>query len=185
MNFVELLLHNWFFVLLVIVSFLSWLNKRTGRRPGNPHPGGRRPSPPKPRAPMPPFGGGSPWAAGKSGDGPLPAPKAHEEHRRPARSPFRGPGAKAARPPAPPMESSAAGNNEPRDAASPREMTAPPREAHSTPSGAAGERPAPEARTRPASAAGPGLDPYSAVQGFLWSEVLGPPRAKNPYRKRC
>ncbi|WFA20762.1 hypothetical protein ERY13_27700 [Paenibacillus mucilaginosus] len=158
MKFVEFLLSNWFILVIGYILVTSFLRKARG--------GGGEEQPP--RRAMPPFGGG--------GEGGWPTrPAAPPAARRGAAGcpAVAGGGARPAKPERERLP-------EPEPAAAAQAQRQKPQASRPQSVPAAAERPS--ARwggwRKPLR-----LRPQDAAQGLLWAEVLGPPRAKRPYRR--
>ncbi|MCZ8518717.1 MULTISPECIES: hypothetical protein [Paenibacillus] len=160
MRVVEFLLSNWFIVVIGYIVVTAFLRKARGGGEGGSA---------APKRSMPPFGGG--------GEGGWPA-----------------------RPSAPPeaQQGSSGPSGRPAAAARPVRQAMPDHRPEPAPSEARTLRrqeppatavEAPRAPARPSGAAadaGGGLlrlKPQDAARGLLWAEILGPPRAKRPYRR--
>ncbi|GLI08306.1 hypothetical protein YDYSG_43370 [Paenibacillus tyrfis] len=153
----DLIMSNWFVVVILYIVLSSIVRKlKTGGKGGRgvPQPQGRTP-----KGGMPSFGGdGSGWPGMAK-----PMPKAQPVQARPAEMDRR-----RSRP-APLPEASAAAasaSEQPSTAA----VTSPFAEPQGTGENAA-------------AAAFGSLTPQDAARGVLWAEILGPPRAKRPFRR--
>ncbi|WP_248926662.1 hypothetical protein [Paenibacillus hamazuiensis] len=166
MNLIELLFKHWYLLFIAYIVYTMIRAKRQAASGGEPKP---------PRGAMPPFGGGAPL--GRPAKPAAAKPPAQSGR---AAGPAAAPGT-AARPaasaPAP-----AAATAEPRGAAMPP-----------VPASAPERRPPAAAPKTRGSEAGEALPPLLAedgsakrqlLQGVLWAEVLGPPRAKKPFKQR-
>lgn len=163
----DLIMSNWFVVVILYIVLSSIVRKlKTGGKGGRgvPQPQGRTP-----KGGMPPFGGdGSGWPGSAK-----PMPKAQPVQARPADS-------GGARP-------------QPAEMDRRRSQPAPLSEANAA-TASASEQPSTAAVTSPfaepqgtgenaAAAAFGSLTPQDASRGVLWAEILGPPRAKRPFRR--
>ncbi|MCP3772009.1 hypothetical protein NLX71_01570 [Paenibacillus sp. MZ04-78.2] len=162
----DLILSNWFVVVILYIVLSSIVKKlKTGGKGGQ---GVPQPQRRTPKDSMPPFGGdGSGWPGSAK-----PMPKAQPVQARPA-----APG--GVRPQLAEMEprrSQLAPLPEDVAAASP---------ASGQPSAAAAAFPfaKPRGSGESTAAAFGGLTPQDAARGVLWAEILGPPRAKRPFRR--
>lgn len=163
---VDLILSNWFVVVILYIVLSGIVRKlRTGGKGGRgvPQPQGRAP-----KGGMPPFGGdGSGWPGSAKS-----MPKAQPVQARP----------------------SALGGDRPQPAEMDRRRSQPAplpdanaaaAPAPEQPSTAAAALPSADPRGSGESAASAfgSLTPQDAARGVLWAEILGPPRAKRPFRR--
>ncbi|MGF9912124.1 hypothetical protein ABEX47_29160 [Paenibacillus ehimensis] len=163
---IDLILSNWFIVVIAYIVLSGIVRKlRTGGQGGRgvPRPQGRAP-----KGGMPPFGGdGSGWPGSAN-----PMPKAKPVQARPADSGGARPqlvemGGRRSQPT--PL---------PEDAAVAAPAAERPSAAAAAPSSAE-----PPGSGESAAAAFGSLTPQDAARGVLWAEILGPPRAKHPFRR--
>ncbi|WP_054975961.1 hypothetical protein [Paenibacillus sp. A3] len=163
---VDLILSNWFVVVILYIVLSGIVRKlRTGGKGGRgvPQPQGKTP-----KGGMPPFGGdGSGWPGSAQ-----PMPKAKPAQARPADS-----GA--------PRQQRAEMDCRRSQPAPLPEAIAAPAPAPEQPFSAAAAFPSAEPRGSGDSAAASlgSLTPQDAARGVLWAEILGPPRAKRPFRR--
>ncbi|KZE76480.1 hypothetical protein AV654_23760 [Paenibacillus elgii] len=162
----DLIMSNWFVVVILYIVLSSIVRKlKTGGKGGR---GVPQPQRREPKGSMPPFGGDvSGWPGSAK-----PMPKAQPVQARPAQS-------GGVRP-------------QPAEMDRRRSRLAPLPEANAA-AAPSPERPSASA-TAPsfaelqgpgenAAAAFGGLTPQDAARGVLWAEILGPPRAKRPFRR--
>ncbi len=164
----DLILSNWFIVVIAYIVLSGIMKKlRTGGKGGRgvPQPQGRAP-----RGGMPTFGGdGSGWPGSAN-----PMPKAKPVQARPTDSGGARPqlvdmgGRRSQAAPPPPPEENAAAISAPKQ---------------STAAGAALSSGEPPGSGESAAAAFGSLTAQDAARGVLWAEILGPPRAKRPFRR--
>ncbi|CAG7606110.1 hypothetical protein PAESOLCIP111_00881 [Paenibacillus solanacearum] len=158
MNIIEFILNNWFIVVILYVVATTVLKraKGSGASPQRP---GRVPS----KGGMPPFGGGG----GPSG---WPGQPQQGGDRSPSMTQAAPAPAKAA-PAVKPQPAATA-----KPAAAPAYARIDARQARLLP------------QQEPAAARGEAtptplaVSPQDALRGVVWAEILGPPRAKRPYR---
>ncbi|WP_010491820.1 hypothetical protein [Paenibacillus elgii] len=162
----DLIMSNWFVVVILYIVLSSIVRKlKTGGKGGR---GVPQPQRREPKGSMPPFGGDvSGWPGSAK-----PMPKAQPVQARPA----------------------ASGNVRPQPAemGGRRSKPASLPEANAT-AASAPERPSavaaspsyaePQGSGENAAAAFGGLTPQDAARGVMWAEILGPPRAKRPFRR--
>ncbi|MCZ8511173.1 hypothetical protein O9H85_01705 [Paenibacillus filicis] len=159
MSLIDFLLKNWIFVVIAYMA-VSVVVKRM--RPPSSAEAPPKKAPAKPARGMPPFGGGGfGWPGQPAETGMTKASKA----TRPAGSsavPGSHPGDPG--PKADPAYESPAARMERGE--SRRTLPA-----------------APDGAVKTAERAEPLLSPQDAARGVLWAEILGPPRAKRPYKR--
>ncbi|MGG2199320.1 MULTISPECIES: hypothetical protein [Paenibacillus] len=170
MNIINFLLENWIVVAIVFFVFSSLFKQMKQGNSAKPQ------SPGKPVSSMPPFGGGgSGWPKGSDARPMRKAAPGQPQAASAERADTRG---HANKPPV--IRESAE-----RQAAA-EDPYAAQRERRERPLAVGrglGERVTGGAgAAEPASAPGP-LRPEDAALGVLWAEILGPPRAKRPYRR--
>ncbi|MEK8129662.1 hypothetical protein WMW72_17285 [Paenibacillus filicis] len=177
MRLIEFLLNNWVFVAIAFFV-LSSLLKKGGGRTGNAQrpnsPGGRPNS-------MPPFGGGG---MGWPSKGEPPAARRASAEAEPAPGrPVRSSGQEYQSPSGSRETSVYDRMDEP---AGPSAAAVPITPRYAREGVQASSRPASDAPAGSASPSSPlgSLRPEDVARGVIWAEILGPPRAKRPYRRK-
>ncbi|WP_461480250.1 hypothetical protein [Paenibacillus sp. PvR052] len=157
MGIIEFILNNWFILVIIYIVISTFTKNKKGRaeQPDKPN----RPARPAPGG-MPSFGGDGPGL-----------PKRTKERQ--------GPMA------APPAENRAIVPQEIRQEPAPAQAPRPERmqRSRSTPQTQASGLRRPSVRQQSPVTASFRPTPEDLARGVLWAEILGPPRAKRPYRR--
>ncbi|UUZ85507.1 hypothetical protein LJK88_19470 [Paenibacillus sp. P26] len=159
MPIIDFVLKHWYLVVILYIVLSSILRSV---RPAQSGRGSTAPG--RPAKGMPPFGGGGMGWPGRSAEPRMSKASPSPRREAPSAKPSPSPAMKAA-PTAESVQTAAAGHGHEERL----KVSAQPSE-----------------RSKPAAGAGtsPGLlNPEDASRGVLWAEILGPPRAKRPYRR--